>query len=151
MRRAMGLAAALLALVAAACGRRVDPVRQCVDDIVAAANKRDAGAVMERVAGTFQAKNGTSRSEVEATLRRYFAAYESLDVHAEDMKIDRTDDSVFITLTAHLSGRPRAIGGLDAILPRESTYRFDFRLAPDGQTWRVVWADWAEEREVGNR
>jgi hypothetical protein len=144
MRRAAARGALLLTLLAAAaCAQRGDPVRQCIDDILAAANKRDATAVMQRVAGVFQARDGTSRSDVEAMLRRDFAAYESLSVRAEDMKIDRTDDSVLVTLTARLSGRPRALGGLEAILPRESSYRFDLRLAPDGKTWRVVWADWS--------
>lgn len=133
-------------LVGAACGEKGDPARRTIDEIVAAAEKRDAAAVIERLAPDFQAADGSGRSDAEMTVRRYLAAYQRLGVRISDFQIERAAGAARARFRAELSGTPRNIGGLEGILPRSSTYRFDLRLAPasDGGRWLVTWASWEQ-------
>jgi len=140
--RAIALAAAV---AAAACGEKGDPVRQTIDEIVAAGQVRDAQAIVERLAPDFQAADGSGRADAEATLRRYLAAYERLNVRISDLTIERAAGAARARFRAELSGTPRKIGGLEGIIPRSSTYRFDMRLAPSGEgRWLVTWASWEQ-------
>ena len=139
------LSVALL-VVEGACGKKSDPARQTIDEIVAAAEARDASAIVERLAPEFQAADGSGRADAEAVLRRYLAAYESLGVRISDVTIEQAAGAARARFRAELSGKPRSVGGLDGILPRASTYRFDLRLAPasDGGRWVVTWASWEQ-------
>jgi hypothetical protein len=137
--------AALAALVATVlgCGEKSDPVRQALDRLVAAAKEREAGDFVQSLAPDFRADDGTGRADAEATLRRYFAAYESLDVRMSDVSIERAADAARVRFRADLSGKPRSIGGLEGLLPATSAYRFDLRLSPgEGGRWLVTWASW---------
>jgi hypothetical protein len=137
----------LCALVAAgACGEKGDPARRTIDEIVAAAEKRDAGAIVERLAPDFQAADGSGRADAETTLRRYLAAYERLSIRISDLTIERAAGAARARFRADLSGTPRQIGGLEGLIPRSSAYRFDLRLAPaaDGGRWLVSWATWEQ-------
>ena len=138
------VAAGLLALVAAiGCGDKSDPVRQALDRLVAAAKDRDAGDFVEGLAPDFRADDGTTRADAGATLRRYFAAYDSLDVRISDVSIERAADAARVRFRADLSGKPRRVGGLEGLLPSTSAYRFDLRLSPgEGGRWLVTWAAW---------
>lgn len=139
------MVASLAAWLAAACGEKSDPVRSALDAIVSAAEDRDAPAIVERLAPGFQAAEGTGRADAEATLRRYFAAYERLGVRVSDLKIERAAGAARMRFRVDLSGAPRKVGGLDGILPRSSAYRFDLRLAPDASGhWLVTWAGWEQ-------
>lgn len=121
-------------------------MRQTLDEIVAAAENRDARAIVERLAPDLQVADGTGRADAEATLRRYLAAYERLDVRVSDLTIERATGAARVRFRADLSGSPRKAGGLDRFLPRSSSYRFDLRLEPaaeDGR-WLVTWAGWEQ-------
>jgi hypothetical protein len=133
-------------LVGAACGEKGDPARRTIDEIVAAAEKRDAAAVIERLAPDFQAADGSGRADAEMTLRRYLAAYERLGVRISDFQIERAAGAARARFRADLTGTARKIGGLEGILPQSSTYRFDLRLEPasDGGRWLVTWASWEQ-------
>jgi len=111
--------------------------------MTAAARSRDASAFFDRVTADFQGAEGMSHAEAEATLRRYFAAYEILDVSLSDVTIERTEGAALARFTARLSGQPRKIGGLDALLPSASAYRFEVRFVPDGKRWKAAWAIWS--------
>lgn len=141
----MRLAALTLAALAlaAGCGPPSDPVRQAIDGIVAGAQERDAAAILERLSPDFQAADGSGRADAEATLRRYLAAYEKLDVRISELTVERAAGATRARFRADLSGSPRRIGGLDGLLPQSSAYRFDLRLAPaEGGRWLVTWASW---------
>jgi hypothetical protein len=131
---------------AAACGAKRDPARRTIDEIVAAAEARDPGAIAGRLAPDFQAADGSGRPDAEAMLRRYLAAYESLGVRISDLTIESAAGASRARFRADLSGKPRNIGGLEGFLPRSSAYRFDLRLAPgsDGRRWLVTWAAWEQ-------
>ena len=148
---AIGLAtAAILALLVApatGCGEKKDPVRQTLDRLVAATQERDSGDFVANLAPDFQAADGTGRADAEATLRRYFAAYENLNVRTSDVTVERAADAARARFRAELSGKPRSIGGLEGLLPANSAYRFDLRLAPGkGGRWLVTWASWENAR-----
>ena len=130
-------------LLLLSCRPSGDPVRESLDAMTAAARARDASAFFERVAADFQGSDGMSRAETEATVRRYFAAYEILDVSLSDVTIERSEGAALARFTARLSGQPRKIGGLDALLPSASAFRFEVRFVPDGKRWKAAWATWS--------
>src|SRR5262249_27332240 len=119
-----------------------DPVRECLDAMVRAAHERDAAALFKRVGQGFQSGEGSSRADALALVRRYFAAYEILDVSLQNLNVERSENAARARFTAVLSGQPRRIGGLDGLVPRSSSYEFDVRLAPEDGKWRVQWAQW---------
>jgi hypothetical protein len=131
------------ALVAAACKPAGDPVRATLDRMTQAAHARDAAAVAANLAADFQAADGSSRADDEQLLRRYFAAYESLDVRLEDVQIERSENTARVRLRAVMSGRPREVAGLAGLLPSAAKYDFDFRMSRDGGGWKVAWASWS--------
>ena len=136
------LFALAVASAALCCGEKGDPVKASLDRIVKAVHARDPGDFMDNVAADFSAAEGMTRAEALQTLKRYFAAYAILDVTLRDVAIERAENAARARFTAELSGQPRKIGGLDAILPRSSTWKFELRLAPDGSRWKIAWASW---------
>lgn len=144
LRRAL-LAGLALALPFLACRREAgDPVRDTLDRIVRAANKRDAAAVVANLADSYRDAEGQSPADVSGLLRRYFAAYEILDVRVSSVEIERAPEAARVRFRAELSGQPAKLGGLDRFLPSSSRYDFDVRLAPDGGRWKVAWASWQQ-------
>jgi hypothetical protein len=143
-RRRMVLSGLALAAAAATlcCGEKGDPVKASLDRIVKAVHARNAGTFMDNIAADFSAAEGMSRAEARETLKRYFAAYAVLDVTLRDLTIDRAENAARARFTAQLQGQPHKIGGLDAILPRSSAWKFELRLVPDGSRWKVAWASW---------
>ena len=142
LRRAL-FAASLLAGLCLACRRQeADPVRQTLDRIVKAANKRDAGAVAANLAESYKDAEGQAPADVQGVLRRYFAAYEILDVKISSLEIERAPEAARARFRAELSGQPSKLGGLDRFLPSSSRYDFDVRLVLDGGRWKVAWASW---------
>ena len=144
IRRLAGTVLALAPLLLDAnCGAPKDPVRAALDAMVRAADARDAGALFQRIAPEFSAGDGSSRDEARATVERYFAAYEILDVRLEDVRIERGGaDAARVRLRARMSGQPRKIGGLEGLVPASAAYDFDLRLTNDGGAWKVAWAQW---------
>jgi hypothetical protein len=125
-----------------ACRERGDPVRETLDRIVRAAEKRDAAGVVENLSSGYRDAEGQSSIEVAATLRRYFAAYEILNVRVTGLEIERAAEAARARFRAELSGQPTKLGGLDRLLPSSSRYDFDVRLAPEEGHWKVAWASW---------
>jgi hypothetical protein len=143
-RHRMLFSAFALAVAAAAlcCSGKGDPVKASLDRIVKAAHRRDAQAFMANVAADFSAAEGMTRAEAFDTLKRYFAAYAILDVTLRDVTVERAENTARARFTAQLEGQPQKLGGLDAILPRSSAWKFDLRLVPDGSRWKIAWASW---------
>jgi len=133
-----------LVLVAAsfACAKPTDPVRATIDAVVKAANARDADALLARVALDFEAADGTGRNEVEARLKGYFAAYETLHVEVSDVQIERGEAAARVRLRADMTGQPRSVGGFGGLLPSAAKYDFDLRLVREGNEWKLAFAGW---------
>jgi len=131
-----------LASAALGCGETGDPVKASLDRIVKSVHERDARAFMDNVAEDFSAAEGMTGAEALETVRRYFAAYAILDVSLRGVTIERAENTARARFTAELSGQPRTIGGLDALLPRSSAWKFELRFTPDGSRWKISWASW---------
>jgi hypothetical protein len=131
-----------LGLFLAGCPEHGDPVKETLDRVVRAAEKRDAAGVAENLTPDYRDEEGQSPAEVAALLRRYFAAYQTLNVRITGLEIERAPDAARARFRADLSGQPTRLGGLDRLLPSASRYDFDVRLAPRDGRWRVAWASW---------
>jgi hypothetical protein len=128
--------------LALACRKETDPIRLLLDDLTEAAEDRDAEAVLERLAPDFQGQNGLRRVDAGAELKRYFFAYEKIDVTLADVAVEPAGDVTRVRLRAELSGKPKDIGGLQGLLPALSAYRFELDVKPGGKAWVVTRASW---------
>ena len=131
----------LLALVS--CRKEADPVRATIESLESAAEDRDAEAAGELLAAAYTDVEHPDRAAALGTLRRYFAAYESISASFSDLAVDRKPDLARATFVASFDGTPRKLGSLDAFLPRSAKVRFEMTLAPEGDRWKVVWAGWS--------
>jgi hypothetical protein len=129
-------------VVLSACRKHADPVRSALDAVVAAAEKRDAGAILKRISADYRDSQDNGRAELEGTVRRYLFAYDTLSVALADVKIERSANEALASFRADLSGTPTKVGGLDAWFPRSSAWRFEVRLVEEKGEWRFVWASW---------
>lgn len=138
----------LVLLSPSACHRaRRDPVMACLTGAVAAAESRSADGVMSRVAEGFRDGEGGGKADAAALVRRSLAAYESLSLALSDVAIDRGQAAAQAKFKVRMSGRPRAVGGLDGLLPRSSNWSFDVRLEPGTGGWMITWASWTRLEE----
>jgi hypothetical protein len=114
----------------------------CLTGAVAAAEARDADGVMSRVAEGFRDSEGGGKAEADALVRRTLAAYDSLYLTLSDVAIERGAAAAQAKFKVRMSGRPRAVGGLDGLLPRSSHWSFDVRLEAEADGWKIAWASW---------
>jgi hypothetical protein len=141
---ASALGVALAAATAVGCGGQKDPVAALIDDLVDAAEDKSAERIGERLADDFRGQNGMGRADAVATIRRYLAGYEKVDLEVYDVSIQRADGAAEVSFRAEFSGRALSIGGLGGLLPPEALYRFDLRVVDQGGTWKVRNAAWEE-------
>jgi hypothetical protein len=142
--RARAALLAATALLLAGCSRAPrDPVADCLKGAVAAAEKRDPDAVMARVAEDFRDAEGGGKTDASALVRRYLGAYESLSLTLSDLAVERGAAAAQAKFKVRMSGRPRAVAGLDGLLPRSSRWSFDVRLEAGTGGWRIVSAAWS--------
>ena len=141
---ALALAVPLAAALAAGCGGKKDPVQALIDDLVDAAEDKSAERIGQRLAEDFRGQNGMGRADAVATVRRYLAGYEKVDLEVYDVSIQRAEGAADVSFRAEFSGRALSIGGLGGLLPPEAMYRFDLHLVEQGGTWKVERAAWEE-------
>lgn len=137
---AVALACAGLAL---SCSRAPsDPVQALLAELEEAAEERDAGRFGERLASSFQATGAMGRADAIATLRRYFAGYDSVNLTVYGTEVERAGNAARVRTIVEFSGRTRKLAGLEGLLPPEAVYRFDLEVADEGGAWRVRSAAW---------
>ncbi|HEX5854082.1 MAG TPA: hypothetical protein VFZ57_00565 [Thermoanaerobaculia bacterium] len=143
------LAVAALTLFAS-CGREArDPVRETVNRVAAAAESRDAGAVAGTLSAGFRDADGGSKADAADLLRRTLAAYESISLTLSDVTIERGPQAARATFRVGMSGKPRAVAGLEGLLPRTSSWRFELRLELEKGSWKITSASWRRLEESG--
>ena len=143
MRPALAPTLALaLFLPFAACRKEEDPILATVEALEAAADERDAAAAERLLAQGYSDREHPDRAAAVLTIRRYFAAYESVSASFSDLTVDRKPDLARATFTATFDGSPRKLGSLDAILPRSAKVRFEMTFVPEEDRWKVSWASW---------
>jgi hypothetical protein len=130
--------------LAAACGRGApDPVQGLLDELVAAAEARDAARVTARLSTGFRGPGAMGRADAEAQLRRTLAAYESVSVEVWGLEVERQEAAARLRFHAEFSGRARRVFGLDGLLPPGAVYRFEVAVRQeDDAVWRAVSAEW---------
>jgi hypothetical protein len=104
---------------------------------------------MSRVAEGFRDAEGGGKADSTALVRRTLTAYESLSLTLSDVAIERGPAAAQAKFKVRMSGRPRAAGGLDGLLPRSSHWSFDVRLEAGTGGWKIAWASWTrlEDRD----
>ncbi len=128
-----------------ACGPRRDPLEQLLLDLERGAEARKASVIEEALAPEFVGEGGTPRAEVGALLRRYFAAYETVNLEVYDVVIEHQSEDVGrLAFRVDFNGRPLQLGGLAGFLPPAAMHRFDLGLRRDGKRWLVTSAKWEE-------
>jgi hypothetical protein len=137
--------ALLLAVVlgVGGCSRAAsDPVRTMLDELASAAEARDADRALARISDRFQGRGAASKAEIANSLRRYFAAYESIGIELHGVEIDHQDGTAGVRCVVAFSGQARKAFGLEGLLPPSAVYRFDLDAADENGTWRVTRAEW---------
>lgn len=132
----------ILAATLACSGTPADPVEELQATLESAAEDRDADRFAERIAEDFQGPGGLTRADALASLRRYFAAYESVDLDVYGVEVDRRGPEARVRCVVEFTGRARPLGGLKGLLPPGAVYRFDLEVAEEGGVWRVRQAAW---------
>lgn len=140
---APALCAVALATLAA-CGGPQDPIQVLLTDLEKAAERRDADAVVRHLAPDFRASGGLARADVGPLLRRYFAAYEKVNLTVYDIAIERGEGTLRARFRVDFDGRPLQLGGLGGFLPPSAMYRFDLGLRLIEDRWLVADAQWEE-------
>ena len=139
--------ASLLAAAAAlgACGPARDPIETLLRDLERGAEGRKASVIEEALAPEFVGQGNTPRAEVGTLLRRYFAAYETVNLEVYDVVIERQgEDEARLAFRVDFNGRPLQLGGLAGMLPPAAMYRFDLGLRRAGGRWLIAKAGWEE-------
>jgi hypothetical protein len=133
---------AILAAGLACSGRPADPVEELQGELEAAAEERDADRFGERLSETFQGPRGLTRTEALDRLRRYFAAYASVDLDIYGVEVQREGPEATVRCVVEFTGRARSLGGLKGLLPPGAVYRFELEVADEDGVWRVRQASW---------
>jgi hypothetical protein len=132
--------AALLLLALVGCSRAPkDPVERLLHDLTRASEERDAPGVGARLDEEFKGDGEMTKADAVAMVRRYFAAYDRVEVAILD--VQRTDASR-IAFRVDFSGKPKDIGGLAGLLPSAAAYAFELELAGAGNALKVRRAAW---------
>ena len=144
MREVSAYRLATLALAASlACGGApADPVEELRAELEAAAEARDAQRFGRRLSEDLQGTGGLTRADALSTLRRYFAAYQSVNLEVYGLEIDREGSTAVVRCVVEFTGRARSIGALGGLLPPEAVYRFELGVADEAGVWRVWRANW---------
>ena len=144
LRHSLSMALVVLtALILTGCGPSKDPVKALLDDVVAAAEDRDAQAVAELLADDVEA-GGMDKSALSGTLRQYLAAYQALDVALSDVKSVQRAGSARVTFTARLTGVPKTFGSLGDLVPKNAAYDFELVLRETPAGWLISQISWQE-------
>jgi hypothetical protein len=139
----LALPVLLLAFALGGCRSQPDPALALVDALRTSAEDRDAQTIADRLSDDFKGNGSVDKAEATATLRRYFAAYESVRLTVYDVTVTRrTETEVDLGFRAEFNGAARRVGGLDGFLPPSAVERFDLRLARRGSDWKVIAAEW---------
>ena len=121
----------------------------CLRSAIAAAESRDADGVLSRVAEGFRDGEGGGKADAAALVRRTLAAYDSLSLSLSDVAVERGPTAAQARFKVRMSGRPRAVGGLEGFLPRSSLWSFEVRLEAGTDGWKIAWASWTRLEDGG--
>lgn len=131
------------------CRSSKDPILALLDELKAAAESRDAAAIVAKLTEDFQGGRDTRRADVRPMLERYFFAYEKVNLEIYQIEVERLAPTATLRFRADFNGRPRAIGSLGGLLPPSAMFRFELGLRQTKAGWQVAQADWEEVAPAG--
>ena len=127
-------------LLLLACHRE-DPIAGAIKKVAAAAEDRDAAAVVAMLAPSYADETG-GRAEVENMLRRYFFGYRSINVSIKDLQTWENGPVGQARFRVDFAGVAKEIGGIDQLLPSSASYQFEVWLVQDNGAWKISAAKW---------
>lgn len=125
-----------------ACARR-DPIAQLVEDVRRSVAARDADDFAKLLAPGYHDQEHPDAAAAASSVRRYFAAYDRLDLVVTRMKIEPGGETARARFRADLSGTPRNVAGLEGWLPRTASYDFELVLTRASGRWLIASAGWS--------
>ena len=141
IRRAILL---LSALAVASCGGDTSPeaqVRAVVAEAEAAAEARDASALLDLVADDYRDDRGNGAEEIRRYVRGYLVAHQSIHllVRIEELELKATDLARLRATVAMVGREAESAAAWDLAA---DVHEFDVTLAREDGEWRVTRADW---------
>jgi len=141
IRRAILL---LSVLAVASCGGDTSPeaqVRAVVAEAEAAAEARDASALLDLVADDYCDDRGNGAEEIRRYVRGYLVAHQSVHllVRIEELELKATDLARLRATVAMVGREAESAAAWDLAA---DVHEFDVTLAREDGEWRVTRADW---------
>jgi hypothetical protein len=119
-----------------------NPVSDLLKELEDAAEARDVKPFEKRMASGFSGNEGIHREEALALLRRYFIAYEEINLDVTN--VEPSPSGNHVTFHVAFSGRAKAEFNLQNLLPSSASYDFELELMQEEGTLKVNKAFWRE-------
>ena len=115
-------------------------VRAWVDDVHAAAEAKDRGAIVDRISPAYADARGNGRDDISNLLRLYFLRANRVEfVPSIDSIEIMADTAAEVALTVGMAGTDHGRFAL-----RADAYRFELELEYVDGEWQLLAARWAE-------
>ena len=124
------------------CSKKEDPIDTLLADLETAAEARDVEPFEKRLMPGFSGNEMVSREESLAQLRRYFAAYEVIQIDIGN--VERSESGNRVTFHVTFSGKANAAFNLQNLLPSSAAYDFELLLLWENGMMKVKKAFWQE-------
>ena len=138
----------LLVLAVASCGGDTSPeaqVRAVVAEAEAAAEARDASALLGLIADDYRDGRGNGADEIRRYVRGYLVAHQSIHllVRIEELELKASDLARLRATVAMVGREAESPAAWDLAA---DVHEFDVTLAREDGEWRVTRADWRAAR-----
>lgn len=115
-------------------------LRAWVDDVHAAAEAKDRGAILDRISTAYADARGNTRDDVSDLLRLYFLRANRVEFVPAIASIDVMGGTAAeVVVTVGMAGTDHGRFGL-----RADAYRFELELDSVDGEWQLISARWAE-------
>ena len=144
LRNATRLAVTAAVVLSTACGGSPSEpeaeLRAWVAEAEEAAENRDRGALLDKIATSYADARGNNRNELGNMFRIYMLRQQSIALLTKIDEIELLDDTAAdLSLTIGMAGTGAGRFGLNA-----DAYRFELELEKDGDDWLLIGARWGE-------
>lgn len=150
MSIALGIVAALLAVLSACSGDPDNPEQQIREMISAgeeAVEARSIITVREFIASDYQDKRGRQKRDIQRLVAGYMLRNKSIHLltRVRDIALNNDKTKADVILYVGMANMP-ATSADQLMLTRADLYRFDLSLILDEDDWRVVSGSWRQAR-----
>jgi hypothetical protein len=135
-------AAAVALLLCAGCAGKDDP-KEPIVKAAKAVEDRDAEAVARWLAPSYHDAEHENPQAVVLHVRQILAGYDRLSISIRQLEVEDLGGSRRARFRAELSGTPKNVPGLEAILPRSSAWDFEVSIVSVEGKWKIASASWS--------